>query len=276
MNRFKKSKYVIIVFVTVLLVSALLATTYSSTIVTRLGDGISVVDRVVQKPFQWFDSVKSDLAHLTRTYNENESLKKQIYQLEVKSNEAESLKTENEQLRQLLDMKSKLQATKTLAVDVIMRSPVSWKQELTLDAGKSKGVSENMLAIANGGLIGSVSKVEDNSTMVNLLTNTENADKISVKISVKIQHGSTTIYGIIVGYDKENEVLKISQLNSNSDISTGDKVTTGGLGNFNVADIPVGEVVATTHSTDYLTREVTVKLSADTHNVSVIELVGNS
>ncbi|HGJ5968750.1 TPA: rod shape-determining protein MreC [Streptococcus pneumoniae] len=272
MNRFKKSKYVIIVFVTVLLVSALLATTYSSTIVTKLGDGISLVDRVVQKPFQWFDSVKSDLAHLTRTYNENESLKKQLYQLEVKSNEVESLKTENEQLRQLLDMKSKLQATKTLAADVIMRSPVSWKQELTLDAGRSKGASENMLAIANGGLIGSVSKVEENSTIVNLLTNTENADKISVKI----QHGSTTIYGIIIGYDKENDVLKISQLNSNSDISTGDKVTTGGLGNFNVADIPVGEVVATTHSTDYLTREVTVKLSADTHNVDVIELVGNS
>ncbi|CKB32105.1 cell shape determining protein MreC [Streptococcus pneumoniae] len=169
-------------------------------------------------------------------------------------------------------MKSKLQATKTLAADVIMRSPVSWKQELTLDAGRSKGASENMLAIANGGLIGSVSKVEENSTIVNLLTNTENADKISVKI----QHGSTTIYGIIIGYDKENDVLKVSQLNSNSDISAGDKVTTGGLGNFNVADIPVGEVVATTHSTDYLTREVTVKLSADTHNVDVIELVGNS
>ena len=74
-----------------------------------------------------------------------------------------------------------------------MRSPVSWKQELTLDVGKSKGASENMLAIANGGLIGSVSKVEDNSTMVNLLTNTENADKISVKI----QHGSTTILSLI-------------------------------------------------------------------------------
>ena len=53
MNRFKKSKYVIIVFVTVLLVSALLATTYSSTIVTKLGDGISLVDRVVQKPVSY-------------------------------------------------------------------------------------------------------------------------------------------------------------------------------------------------------------------------------
>ena len=80
---------------------------------------------------------------------------------------------------------------------------------------------------------------------------------------------------IIVGYDKESELLKISQLNSNSDISAGDKVTTGGLGNFNVKDIPVGEVVATTHSSDYLTKEVTVKLSADTKNLHVVELVGN-
>ena len=93
-----------------------------------------------KKPFQWFDSVKSDLAHLTRTYNENESLKKQIYQLEVKSNEAESLKTENEQLRQLLGMKSKLQATKNFGNRCYYASPVSWKQELTLDAGKSKGL----------------------------------------------------------------------------------------------------------------------------------------
>ena len=71
--------------------------------------------------------------------------------------------------------------------------------------------------LQTGGLIGSVSKVEDHSTTINLLTNTENSDKISVKIL----HGSTEIYGIIVGYDKESELLKISQLNSNSDISAG-------------------------------------------------------
>ena len=40
--------------------------------------------------------------------------------------------------------------------------------------------------------------------MVNLLTNAENTEKISVKI----QHGSSSIYGIIVGYDKEKELLK--------------------------------------------------------------------
>ena len=78
MNRFKKSKYVIIVFVTVLLVSALLATTYSSTIVTKLGDGISLVDRVCKNLFGGLILLNQIWQHLTRTYNENESLKKQI------------------------------------------------------------------------------------------------------------------------------------------------------------------------------------------------------
>ena len=153
-----------------------------------------------------------------------------------------------------------------------MRTPSTWKQELTVNVGSQQGATTNMLVVAGGGLVGSVEKVEDNSTVVNLLTNAENTEKISVKI----QHGSSIIYGIIIGYDKEKELLKISQLNSNSDISQGDKVVTGGLGNFNATDISVGEVVSVTHSTDYLTREVMVKLHADPMNLKVVELVGNA
>ena len=271
MNRFKKSKYFIVLFVVILVVSVFLLTTKSNAIVTKAGDSISLLDRIVQKPFQWLSSTKSDLGHLTRAYNENETLKQELYKLKKESNQADSLKEENEQLRQLLEMKSKLNANKLIATDVIMRTPATWKQELTVDAGSAKGVTTGMLAVAGGGLVGSVEKVEDNSTVITLLTNTENTEKISVKI----QHDSTTIYGIIIGYDKEKGLLKISQLNSNSDISQGDKVVTGGLGTFNAADIPVGEVVSVTHSNDYLTIEVLVKLDVDPMNLKVVELVGN-
>ena len=271
MNRFKKSKYIIVLFVIVLVVSVLLVMTKSSTVVTKAGDGISLIDRIVQKPFQWLESTKSDLGNLTRAYNENETLKKEFYQMEKEKNEADRLKEENEQLRQLLDMKSKLNATKLIAADVIMRTPATWKQELTVNVGSQQGVTTSMLVVSGGGLVGSVENVEDNSTVVNLLTNAENTEKISVKI----QHGSSSIYGIITGYDKEKELLKISQLNSSGDISQGDKVVTGGLGNFNATDISVGEVVSVTHSTDYLTREVMVKMHADPMNLKVVELVGN-
>jgi len=261
MNRFKKSKYIIVLFVIVLVVSVLLVMTKSSTVVTKAGDGISLIDRIVQKPFQWLESTKSDLGNLTREF----------YQMEKEKNEADRLKEENEQLRQLLDMKSKLNATKLIAADVIMRTPATWKQELTVNVGSQQGVTTSMLVVSGGGLVGSVENVEDNSTGVNLLTNAENTEKISVKI----QHGSSSIYGIIVGYDKEKELLKISQLNNSGDISQGDKVVTGGLGNFNVTDIPVGEVVSVTPTNDYLTREVMVKMHADPMNLKVVELVGN-
>ena len=92
MNRFKKSKYIIVLFVVVLVVSVFLVMTKSSAVVTKVGDGISLIDRVVQKPFQWLESTKSDLGNLTRAYNENEALKKEFYQMEKEKNEADRLK----------------------------------------------------------------------------------------------------------------------------------------------------------------------------------------
>lgn len=41
---------------------------------------------MVEKPFQWLSSVKSDLGHLTRTYNENET-QNRILSYEKESNE---------------------------------------------------------------------------------------------------------------------------------------------------------------------------------------------
>ena len=271
MNRFKKSKYIIVLFVVILVVSVLLVMTKSSTVVTKAGDGISLIDRIVQKPFQWLESTKSDLGNLTRAYNATEPLIKEFYHMAQETNDADRVNEENEQLRQILDMKSTLNATKLIAADVIMRTPATWKQELTVNVGSQQGVTTSMLVVSGGGLVGSVENVEENSTVVNLLTNAENTEKISVKI----QHGSNSIYGIIVGYDKEKELLKISQLNNSGDISQGDKVVTGGLGNFNTTDIPVGEVVSVTPTNDYLTREVMVKMHANPMNLKVVELVGN-
>ena len=50
MNRFKKSKYIIVLFVVVLVVSSFLVMTKSSAVVTKVGDGI-LVDRIVQNHF---------------------------------------------------------------------------------------------------------------------------------------------------------------------------------------------------------------------------------
>ena len=45
-----------------------------------------------------------------------------------------------------------------------MRPSVTWLKELTITVGKSKNVSKSMLATSNGGVIGFVTKVYDDTT----------------------------------------------------------------------------------------------------------------
>ncbi len=62
---------------------------------------LSSVDRVVAIPFNYLAKEKKKVVHLIETYQENETLKGTIYNLEEKANISDALKLENEQLRSL-------------------------------------------------------------------------------------------------------------------------------------------------------------------------------
>lgn len=267
----KKSKFIIMTAILIIVTSVLLVTTRSLGVVNEASNVVSILDNIVSKPFSFLADVKSDLTDLSRTYKENKQLKKTLFKVEEQSADLDSLKDENAQLRQLLEMKNIYESKKTVSSDVITRMPVSWLSELTVNAGRQNGIQNTMLAVANGGLIGSVKDVAAHSSRVNLLTNNKNVDNISVRIQTE----TSTIYGVIVGYSKEKSAFIISQLNSSDTIKKGEKVVTSGLGTYNIPNIPVGTVLSVTEKSDHLTKEVFVKPSADLSDIRVVTLVGN-
>ena len=254
----------------IIVTSVLLVSTRSLGVVNKASNVVSVLDNIVSKPFNFLAGVKSDLTDLTRTYKENKQLKKALFKMEEQLAASDSLKDENSQLRQLLEMKNLYESKKKVSA-VITRMPVSWLSELTVNAGHQNGVQNTMLAVANGGLIGSVKDVASHSSRVNLLTNNKNIDNISVRI----QTDTGTIYGVIIGYSKEKTAFIISQLNSSDTIKEGAKVVTSGLGTYNIPNIPVGTVLSVTEKSDHLTKEVFVKPSADLTDIRVVTLVGS-
>ena len=271
MNKFKKSRLLVMVIALILTASTLLLTTYSSWFVNGTSNLVSLVDNVVSKPFSFVGEIKSDLGNLVQTYRENEDLKASLYQMDLDSNQLASLKEENQQLRELLSMRNAIDSNVKLSADVIARTPASWKNDLTVNVGSQNKATSSMLAVSNGGLIGSVQQVNDHSSQIGLLTNKKNVDKISVRI----QSGSKTIYGIIVGYNEKKSALIVSQLNSSDEIKEGSKVVTSGLGSYTISNISVGKVDSVESSSDYLTKEVYVKPSADFSDIRVVTLVGN-
>ena len=271
MKKFKKSRLIVMIIVLILTASALLLSTYSTWFVNGTSNALSLVDNVLSKPFHLLTDVKSDLEHLVNTYHENEELKATLNEIDSASNEVSDLKEENAQLREMLDMKNSIKSDVKLSADVIARTPASWSNELTVNVGSENKVASTMLVVGNGGLIGSVDQVNEHSSQISLLTNKKNNENISVRI----QSGSKTIYGIIVGYDEKKSAFIVSQLNTSDEIKEGSKVVTSGLGSYPVANISVGKVSSVASSSDYLTKEVYIKPSADFSDIRVVTLEGN-
>ena len=271
MKKFKKSRLIVMIIVLILTSSAFLLSTYSTWFVNGTSNALSLVDNVLSKPFHLLTDVKSDLEHLVNTYHENEELKATLNEIDSASNEVSDLKEENAQLREMLDMKNSINSDVKLSADVIARTPASWSNELTVNVGSENKVASTMLVVGDGGLIGSVDQVNEHSSRISLLTNKKNSENISVRI----QSGSKTIYGIIVGYSEKKSAFIVSQLNTSDEIKEGSKVVTSGLGSYPVANISVGKVSSVASSSDYLTKEVYIKPSADFSDIRVVTLVGN-
>ncbi|EKU16683.1 putative rod shape-determining protein MreC, partial [Streptococcus intermedius BA1] len=78
----KKSKFVVMATILIIVTSVLLVSTRSLGVVNEASNVVSVLDNIVSKPFNFLADVKSDLTNLTRTYKENKQLKKALFKME--------------------------------------------------------------------------------------------------------------------------------------------------------------------------------------------------
>lgn len=231
---------------------------------------VTKVDSVVSVPFTVLSKSHNVLSDLLSTYSENRDLKKSLSNLENQSAIISNLQEENDSLRASLNLSDKLGRDNVLTAEVSMRPSVTWLKELTINVGKSKNVSKSMLATSNGGVIGFVTKVYDDTTTISLLSSSSSDSYLAS--SVKSEDGNQ-IFGIISRYDNKKKLLEMTQLNSSSNVKVGTEVVTSGLDDVSVKDVPIGTVDSVI---DYEgNRTIWVKPYADFDKISYVTLVGD-
>ena len=180
------------------------------------------------------------------------------------------MQEENDSLRASLNLSDKLGRDNVLTAEVSMRPSVTWLKELTINVGKSKNVSKSMLATSNGGVIGFVTKVYDDTTTISLLSSSSSDSYLAS--SVKSEDGNQ-IFGIISRYDNKKKLLEMTQLNSSSNVKVVTEVVTSGLDDVSVKYVPIGTVDSVI---DYEgNRTILVKPYADFDKISYVTLVGD-
>ncbi len=179
------------------------------------------------------------------------------------------LEEEIEQLRDVLDLNQTLTGYDVVNATVISRNKGYWYQTLTIDKGKKDGLKKNMVAITKDGLIGKIQRVTNYSSEIKLITANDVNNKVSVSIATKT--GETN--AILSGYDKDNNLVLISGVDSQVDTNKGDVVTTSGLGGMFPRGIYIGVVETITNDKYGLSKTLGVKTNQNFNNIHYVTVL---
>lgn len=237
-------------------------------VVTKI---MTPISQTISSPIRFLSEEKDVLAYLISTYDENKELKATIHELESQLVEKDTLEKENESLRQSLGLAEVYRNKELLPAAVTVRTPVTWNSQLIIDLGSENGVSEDMLVVANGGLIGVITRTELYSSTVKLLSNSDDFTSIPVKIS----NGEEDVYGILSGYDTDSNSFIVNQLNSLVEIPIGSNVVTSDLAGSTPSNIQIGSVSLSKESSNNLDRIVYVKPTAKFSNLYSVLVIGS-
>ena len=173
--------------------------------------------RLIGKIFSGIEGFFHEYVWLKNLRGENESLKREIAELEGKVTSYQEAFVENQRLRRLLDFKTSISA-ETVPAQVIMHDLTGWFQTLIVDKGFRDGIMPDMPVVNDEGLIGRILDVSDRHCRVLLIT-----DQGS---SVDAVDQRNRVRGILSGKDPNGCLLKY--IRSNLDIREGDLVITSG------------------------------------------------
>lgn len=199
-------------------------------ITTPVRNGISAVTN-------WAEERYSDAFELEQMKTELADLKKENAELQAKIREAEAAIQENERLYNLLELTPKGKEFTKEAAMVTARSTSNWESTLTLSKGSAQGIEvDDCVVDEYWNLVGIVAEVGENWCTVRTLidANTEMGGQLVRTGGAAILEGDLALMG--------EGKLKLTFLPENSQLMSGDLVTTSGRGGVFPSGIVAGHV----------------------------------
>lgn len=200
------------------------------TVVTPVRAGINAV-------INWAEGLYDYLFHYEDMEREASELRRRVARLEDEVRQGQEASRENEQLRQLLQLREKRRDFVFEAARVSARGTQGWDSTLTLSKGSAGGVKVNDCVITETGvLVGVVSQVGLNWSVVDTV------------ISPNIQMGGlvtrANASGVLEGELSlmQQGLVKLSYLPLDNGLMAGDQVLTSGRGEIFPSGLVVGTV----------------------------------
>ncbi len=240
-----------------------------ATVFSPIEQGASKVLSPVRDIGNWF----SDTFHAK---SRADQLQKKVNTLQAEVAQYESAAIQNRELsRELaLDQTDGIGSFSPVSADVIWHDPTLWYQQLEIDKGSGDGVHVDDPVIGDGALVGKITEVGSNFSIVTLITD----HTTQVAAEVMDQNGDQ---GLLVPRVGDPNQLVLEDLNvqvGQPGPAVNQQVVTlgfksGGLSSLYPHGIPIGQVSTVSGNNLYLNHQVLVSPVADLRHLQSVQVL---
>lgn len=225
---------------------------------------------LIEQPIRSVTGFFDDIIRFYELRDENDRLKQDLDMLALYKAELEEAYRQIAALKELSSVKLASNEFDLLPATVMVRSYDVFNSALTINVGSNDGVEVDMAVSSSKGLIGKISEVYANSSVVRLLT----TERPNHKVAVRIQTSpSTTAEAILERYDRNQEAFVVTLLDTGSTILPEMTVITSGLGGVYPAGLLVGKVSEVQELTNAIGLRILVKPSASFYQFDYVFVV---
>ena len=270
------SKKYVLLLVVVLIIVLLVIFSFTlkgdrkiSRVESLVKDGLSYTEKIITYPFNYVKGRVDSYGKLKDVQENNDILETSIDRIDSIESENIELRRQIKALQEEIGIDYSLTDYEYLNATVISRNVGYWYNKITIDKGSYNGVSKDMVVISSKGLIGRVISTSTFTSDVRLITTSDTNNKISVHIS----NGTFNLYGVINGYDYNDNVLELEGISNTKDVNVGDYVYTSGLGGVFPSGILIGSVTSITTDSYDLAKIIKVKPANDFNDINYVSVL---
>lgn len=269
-SSFMTSKYILIVLTAVCLIF-ISTSFFTDRLVAPLRSAISMVVVPLQKGMNnlglWTYDKYTTLQEISVVLDENKELKSKVDDLTEENNQLRQDTYELSRLRELYQLDEKYTGYTKVGARIIEVTVDNWSKAFKVDKGSDDGIQKDMNVIAGGGLVGIVTEVGKNYSIIKTIIEDNN----SVSGMLIDTNETCIVEGDIEQSD--SGFVKLTHFKSDITVRDGDKVVTSNISDKYLQGILIGYAKDVTPDSNNLTQSGYLVPAVDFNNLQEVLII---
>ncbi|MBQ5734983.1 MAG: rod shape-determining protein MreC [Lachnospiraceae bacterium] len=216
---------------------------------------------------KWMTKKADNLKELNQVQKENKELKDKVAKYQEEAAISVQEKNELKRLRELYELDSQYASYKKVGARIISMDAGNWFSTFTINKGKKDGILVDMNVIGGGGLIGIVTEVGENYSVVRSIIDDES--------NVSAQFSSTSDCCIVKGdLTMINDgIISVINIKKDAKVSEGDMLVTSNISKKFLPGILIGYVKNIEDDANNLTKSAQVTPVVDFAHIEEVLVI---